>query len=132
MITLTMAPSAMAQQGSWVLNRATNDGQVGNDIIVIRSYVWDKLFEKSVVVWTKSALVKNGVFYKDYVKNCKSLVADGRLMTASNDEAEAYMSMLWEKVEKSYIQWMGKKCSATYQAIQDGFMSECNGLLACS
>jgi hypothetical protein len=66
------------------------------------------------------------------VKNCKSLVADGRLMTASNDEAEAYMSMLWEKVEKSYIQWMGKKRSATYQAIQDGFMSECNGLLACS
>jgi hypothetical protein len=80
----------------------------------------------------KSALVKNGVFYKDYVKNCKSLVADGRLMTASNDKAEAYMSMLWEKVEKSYIQWMGKKRSATYQAIQDGFMSECNGLLACS
>jgi hypothetical protein len=127
-----MAPNAAARQGSWVLERATNDGQVGNDIIVIRSYVRDKLFEKSVVVWTKSALVKNGVFYKDYVKNCKSLVADGRLMTVNNDEAEAYMSMLWGKVEKSYLQWMGKKRSATYQAIQDGFMSEYNRLLACS
>ena len=97
LIKSTMAPSAMAQQGSWVLNRATNDGQVGNDIIVIRSYVRDKLFEKAVVVWTKSALVKNGVFYKDYVKNCKSLVADGCLMTASNDKAEANMNMLWER-----------------------------------
>lgn len=92
----------------------------------------DKLFEKSVVVWTKSALVKNGVFYKDDVKNCKSLVADGRLMTVNNDKAEADMSMLWEKVEKSYLQWMGKRRSATYQAIQDGFMSEYNRLLACS
>ena len=115
-----------------MLERATNDGQVGNDIIVIRSYVRDKLFEKSVVVWTKSALVKNGALYKDCVKSCKSLVADGRLMTVNNDEAEARMSVLWGKVEKSYLQWMGKKRSATRQATQGGFMSEHSRLLACS
>ena len=127
-----MAPNAATRQGSWVLERAMNDGQVGNDTTVIRSHVRDKLFEKSVVVWTKSALVKSRALYKDCVKSCKSLVADGRLMTVNNDEAEAHMSVLWGKVEKSHLRWMGKKRSATRQATQDGFMSEYSRLLACS
>ena len=119
-----MALNGAAQQGAWVLNRATNEGQVRNDINVICCYVKKRVFEKSVVVWNKSALTKNGVFHKDYMKNCKALIADGRLMTASNEEAEGYMNMLWQKVEKLYGKWMAKKCSGSYQAIQDGFMSK--------
>jgi hypothetical protein len=119
-----MALNGAAQQGAWVLNQATNEGQVRNDISVICCYVKQRLFEKSVVVWNRLALTKNGVFHKDYMKNCKALIADGRLlMTASNEEAEGYMNMLWQKVEKLYGKWMAKKCSGSYQAIQDGFMS---------
>ena len=55
-----------------------NEGQVRNDIHVIRYYVKDILFKKSVVVWHKSALAKNGVFHKDYLKNCKAKIADDR------------------------------------------------------
>jgi len=119
-----MTLNGAAQQGAWVLNRATNEGQVRNDINVICCYVKKRLFEKSVVVWNKSALTKNGVFHKDYMKNCKALIADGRLMTASSEEAEGYMNMLWQRVEKLYGKWMAKKRSGTYQAIQDGFMSK--------
>jgi hypothetical protein len=54
---------------------------------------------------------KNGVLHKDYMKNCKALIADGCLITASNEEAEAYMNMLWQKVEKLYGKWMAKKPS---------------------
>jgi hypothetical protein len=107
-----MALNGAAQQGAWVLNWATNKGQVCNDINVICCYVKKRLFEKSVVVWNKSALTKNGVFHKDYMKNCKALIADGcLLMMASNEEAEGYMNMLWQKVEKLYGKWMAKKPS---------------------
>jgi hypothetical protein len=58
------------------------------------------------------------------MKNCKALIADGHLMTASNEEAEGYMNMLWQKVENFHGKWMAKKCSRSYQAIQDGFMSK--------
>ena len=121
-----MAPDGTTTQlGPWALNRATNEGQVRNDIHVIRYYVKDILFEKSVVVWHKSALAKNGVFHKDYMKNCKAKIADGCLLLASNEEAEGYMNVLWTRVEKLYSKWMAKKRSGSYQAIQDGFMSEC-------
>jgi hypothetical protein len=101
-----------------------NEGQVCNDINVICCYIKKQLFEKSVVVWNKPALTKNGVLHKDYMKNCKALIADGHLMMASNEEAEGYMNMLWQKVERLYGKWMAKKCSGLYQAIQDGFMSK--------
>jgi hypothetical protein len=119
-----MTLNGAAQQGAWVLNQAMNEGQVCNDINVICCYIKKWLFEKSVVVWNKSALTKNGVFHKDYMKNCKALIADGHLMTASSKEAEGYMNMLWQRVEKLYGKWMAKKCSGMYQAIQDGFMSK--------
>lgn len=120
----TMAPNATTHQGSWVLNQAVNEGQVRNDVHAVRDYVKTKLFEKSVVVWHKSALAKNGVFHKDYMKNCRALIADGRLMVVSNEEAEGYMNVLWTRVEKYYVTWMAKKHSGSYQAILDGFMSE--------
>jgi hypothetical protein len=83
--------------------------QVCNDISVICCYVKQRLFEKSVVVWNRSALTKNGVFHKDYMKNCKALIADGCLLMASNEEAEGYVNMLWQKVEKLYSKQMDGK-----------------------
>jgi hypothetical protein len=53
-----MTLNGAAQQGAWVLNPATNEGQVRNDINVICCYVKKWLFEKSVVVWNKLALTK--------------------------------------------------------------------------
>jgi len=49
-----MALNGAAQQGAWVLNRETNEGQVRNDINVISCYVKQQLFEKLVVVWNRS------------------------------------------------------------------------------
>jgi hypothetical protein len=128
----TMAANGTSHQGSWVLLQAMNDGQVRNDICVVRDYVKNNLFEKSVVVWHKSALAKNGVFHKDYMKNCRALIADGHLMVISSKEAEGYMNMLWKRVEKFYITWMAKKRSGLYQAILDGFMSEWLSLVPAS
>jgi hypothetical protein len=79
---------------------------VCNDIQAVRVYVKSKLFKKSVVVWHKSALAKNGVFHKDYMKNCCALIADGCLMVMRNEEAEGYMNMLWTRVAGKILCYM--------------------------
>jgi queuine/archaeosine tRNA-ribosyltransferase len=86
-----IASNGTTHQGSWVLNQATNEGQVCNDIHVVSDYV-NKLLKKSVVVWHKLALANNVVFHKHYMKNCRALIADGHLMVISNEEAEGYMA----------------------------------------
>jgi hypothetical protein len=63
------------QEGAWVLNWATNEGQICNDINVICCCIKKQFFEKSVVVWNKSALTKNGVFHKI---NCRWAPDDGQ------------------------------------------------------
>jgi hypothetical protein len=65
----------------------------------------------------KSALDQGSVFHRDYMSNCRSIIADGTLVNANDNEAKSYMNFLWAVMVK-------EKRSSRYQAIQDGFTSK--------
>jgi len=121
----TMA-SVPTQHASWALQRAANAQQVKNDVTKVREYVKSNLFEKVVFVWQKTALARGGKLHQDYLKNCRALVAEGKLVDMADSEAVTYMNLLWDTMTKDrcYVDWTKTKRSNTYQAMQDKFMSE--------
>jgi hypothetical protein len=62
----------------------------------------------------------------DYLMNCRVKIAGGKLMNATNSEAETYMNLLWNMMvmESCYQEWLSHKCSVKYQVVQDKFASE--------
>jgi hypothetical protein len=52
------------------------------------------LFEKVVFVWNKGAQQLGGVLHKDYLTNWRAKIAGGKLMNATDSEAETYMNLL--------------------------------------
>jgi hypothetical protein len=69
------------------------------------------LFEKVVFIWNKGALQPGGVLHKDYLTNCRAKIADGKLMNATDSEAETYMNLLWPMMvkENCYREWLSHK-----------------------
>jgi hypothetical protein len=84
------------------------------------------LFEKVVFIWNKGARQPGGVLHKDYLMNCRAEIAGGKLMNATDSEAETYMNLLWTMMvkESCHRKWLSHKRSAKYQAVQDKFASE--------
>jgi len=93
----------------------------------VRDYVKENLFERLVFVWNKHALEQGEVVHKDFLKNCRPVVANGELVDATDNDAETYMNYLWAVLVKdnSYREWLCQKRSSRYQAMQDKFASEC-------
>jgi hypothetical protein len=126
----TMAPrrdsSAMTRPTSGVILQAGGLSKIEEDKNEIQDYVKEVLFEKVVFIWNKGALQPGGVLYKDYLMNCSAKIADGKLMIATDSEAETYMLLLWTMMvkENCYQEWLSHKGSAKYQAVQDKFASE--------
>jgi hypothetical protein len=58
--------------------------------------VKEVLFEKVVFVWNKGTLQPGGVLHKDYLMNCRVKIAVGKLVNATDSEAETYMNLLWK------------------------------------
>jgi hypothetical protein len=54
------------------------------------------------------------------------MIAGGKLMNATDSEAEMYMHLLWTMMvkESCYQEWLSHKRLAKYQALQDKFASE--------
>jgi hypothetical protein len=107
--------------------RAGNPESVEKDKDKVRDYVKEKLYERVIFVWKKSPLDQGGVFHRDYMSNCCSIIADGTLVNANDNEAKSYMNFLWAVMVKDncyYQEWMCQKRSSRYQAIQDGFTSK--------
>ena len=125
-----MAPrrdsSAMTRPTSGVILRAGDPSKIEEDKNEIQDYVKEVLFEKVVFVWNKGALQPGGVLHKDYLMNCRAKIAGGKLMNATDSEAEMYMNLLWTMMvkENCYREWLSHKRSAKYQAVQDKFASE--------
>jgi hypothetical protein len=63
----------VARQASWALQRAADTKQVEKDQKKVGEYVKSILFEKVILNW-------DGRSHKDYSKNCRALLAKGKLM----------------------------------------------------
>lgn len=115
------------QASAAVLARCGNAESIVEDRNKVRDYVKDNLFERSIFIYSKSALDQGGVLHNDYLKNCRALIANGTLVHAADSDAETYMNFLWSIMVKAncYREWMSNKRSSRYQAVQDKFDSEC-------
>jgi hypothetical protein len=60
----------------------------------VQNYVKEELFERLVFLWSKANLELGGILHKDYMKNCRSRLAGGKLDDYTNREAETYMNLL--------------------------------------
>jgi hypothetical protein len=124
-------PTVVTKQASWVLQRAANAWQVENDRRKVEAYAKNILFKKVVFVWEKSSLDQGGKLHQNYLKNCRALLVEGKLTNIGNNEGVMYMNLLWDGMmkDKCYVRWFTLKCSNTYQAMQDRFMSEIQWLI---
>ena len=99
----------------------TDDQQQKKDIQNVAWYVKDDLFYRSPFIFDK-ALEIGGILHKDYRDNCRSVIAEGRLMTFSDVVAFKYMDALWKSLNnKKYKTWLAVKRSNAYQAMQIRF-----------
>jgi hypothetical protein len=116
-----MMPSQMD-----VLQQALDKELQAADIKLVGKYVKDVLFEKMVFLWDRKALDTNGKLHKDYLENCQPLLANGKLVPLSKEEARPYMNLVWNLMVKDgcYNNWLSNKRSNSYQAVQNSFMSE--------
>jgi hypothetical protein len=73
---------------------------VAADIKLVGKYVKDVLFEKTVFLWDRKALDTNGKLHKDYLENCRPLLANGKLVPLSKEEARPYMNFVWNLMVK--------------------------------
>jgi hypothetical protein len=109
-----------------VLRGALDKELVAANIKLVGKYVKDVLFEKTVFLWDRKALDMNGKLHKDYLENCRPLLANGELVPLSKEEAWPYMNIVWNLMVKDgcYNNWLSNKRSNLYQAVQNSFMSE--------
>jgi hypothetical protein len=43
------------------------------------------------------------MFHRDYMSNCRSIIADGTLVNAADNEAKSYMNFLWAVMVKGQL-----------------------------
>jgi hypothetical protein len=109
-----------------VLRRASNKELVERDIEVVGNYVRSDLFMRTIFVFDNKQLDKGGPLHKDYLKNCRSLLANGTLTDLNDDVVVQYMNIVWARMTKEgqYKAWLSRKRSNAYQALQNSFQSE--------
>jgi hypothetical protein len=51
------------------------------------------------------------MFHRDYMSNCRLIIANRTLVNANNNEAKSYMNFLWAVMVKDncYQEWMCQK-----------------------
>jgi hypothetical protein len=118
--------SAMTRPTNGVVSQAGDPSKIEEDKNEVRDYMKEVLFEKVVFIWNKGTLQLGGVLHKDYLMNCRAKIPGGKLMNATDSEAETYMNLLWTMMVKKncYQEWLSHKRSAKYQAVQEKFASE--------
>jgi hypothetical protein len=84
-----------------------------------------------VFVWEKLLLDQHGKLIQDYLKNCRALLAEGKLTNIRDDEAVNYMNLLWDAMtkDKCYMSWLASNHSNMYQVMQNRFISELQWLI---
>jgi len=109
-----------------VRDRFNHLSKVREDINIMRDYVKEDLFYRMIFVFKDEDLEEGNRLYRDYMTNCKGILAGKTLNDAPEEEAQAYMKYLWTLMlkEKSYKEWLSVKRSNAYQAVQDKFGSK--------
>ena len=117
-----MTPSAAAD----VLRRASNKELVERDIKAVGMYVRGDLFTRTIFMFDNKQLDEGGPLHRDYLKNCRSLLANGTLTDLNDDAVVQYMNIVWARMTKEgqYKAWLSRKRSNAYQALQNSFQSE--------
>jgi len=110
-----------------------DDAKVQEDLNKICEYVKEDLFYKVIFVYDDAQLAEGSVLHKDFIDKCKPMIADGALITAPEEDAQAYLKYIWTLMvkDKCYRDWLSLKCSNAYQAVQDRFMSKCSSSMHC-
>jgi hypothetical protein len=80
--------------------RAGNPESIEKDKDKVRDYVKEKLYERVIFIWKKSALDQGSVFHRDYMSNCHLIIANGTPVIARDNEAKSYMKFLWAVMVK--------------------------------
>jgi hypothetical protein len=83
--------------------RARNPESIEKDKDKVRDYVKEKLYERVIFVWKKSALDQGSMFHRDYMSNCCLIIADRTLVKAADNEAKSYMNFLWAVMVKGQL-----------------------------
>jgi hypothetical protein len=83
--------------------RAGNPESIEKDKDKVRDYVKEKLYERVIFVWKKSALDQGNMFHRDYMSNCRLIIADRTLVKAADNEAKSYMNFLWAVMVKGQL-----------------------------
>ena len=109
-----------------VLRRASDKDLVESDIKEVGKYVRGELFTRTIFVFDNKQLDEGGKLHKDYLKNCRSLLANGKLADLDDETVAQYMNIVWSimKKEGRYKAWLARKRSNAYQATQNSFMSK--------
>jgi hypothetical protein len=79
-VTTTPTPTL-----SQVMARAGNPESVEKDKDKVRDYVKEKLYERVIFNWKKSSIDQGGMFHRDYMSNCRLIIADGTLVNAKDN-----------------------------------------------
>ncbi len=98
-----------------------------SDIEAVDKYVTGDLFTRTVFLFDNKQLDEGGLLHKDYLKNCRLLLANGRLVDLNDDAVVQYMNIVWAIIKKKegwYKAWLSRKRSNAYQAMQNAFQSE--------
>jgi len=99
---------------------------VESDVEAVGKYVRGDLFPRTVFLFNNTSLDEGGVLHEDYLKNCQSLLANGKLADLDDHDVVPYMNIVWTRMVKEgrYQAWLARKRSNAYQAMQNAFQSE--------
>jgi hypothetical protein len=83
---------------------------VEHDIKAVGNYVRGDLFTRTIFVSDKQ-LDEGGPLHKDYLKYCRSLLANGTLTDLNDDAVVQYMNIMWARMTKEgqYKAWLLRK-----------------------
>jgi hypothetical protein len=109
--------------------RMSQEDGIQEDINLCKDYVKERLFYKSIFLYSDDDLKSGSRLYQDYIKEMKPLLAHKCLPGKPEVEATAYLNFVWEKLvnKKCYREWLSLKRSNCYQSVQDKFISKCDG-----
>jgi hypothetical protein len=73
---------------------------VESDIEAVDKYVTGDLFTRTVFLFDNKQLDEGGLLHKDYLKSCRLLLANGRLVDLNDDAVVQYMNIVWAIIKK--------------------------------
>ena len=79
---------------------------------------------RTIFIFDNKQLDKGGTLTKDYLKNCQSLLVNGKLRDLNDEVVVQYMNIVLAITKKEgwYKAWLSRKRSNTCQVTHNSFM----------